>query len=66
LGIRAIYHATHRDAGSGGVVRVYHVSQGSWEIIHDAIDVNELHYKFAQEKGLRGDGNETNQSTLNI
>lgn len=25
LGKRAIYHATHRDAGSGGVVRVYHV-----------------------------------------
>jgi hypothetical protein len=34
--------------------------------VHDAIDVNELHYQFASQKGLRGDGNETNQSTLQI
>jgi len=27
LGRRAIFHATHRDAASGGVIRVYHVSQ---------------------------------------
>ena len=25
LGRRSIYHATHRDGASGGVVRVYHV-----------------------------------------
>jgi 20S proteasome subunit beta 5 len=25
LGLRAIYHATHRDTGSGGVCRVYHI-----------------------------------------
>jgi len=66
LGIRAIYHATHRDAGSGGVVRVYHVTRDTWEKIHDGIDVNELHYMYAKEKGLRGDGNETKQDTLKI
>lgn len=26
LGRRAIFHATHRDAASGGIIRVYHVS----------------------------------------
>ena len=25
LGRRSIYHATHRDAASGGIVRVYHM-----------------------------------------
>ncbi|MCP6116845.1 hypothetical protein NL387_26520, partial [Klebsiella pneumoniae] len=26
LGRRAIYHATHRDAYSGGIIRVYHIN----------------------------------------
>ena len=26
LGRRSIFHATHRDAASGGIIRVYHVS----------------------------------------
>eukprot|EP00741_Cyanophora_paradoxa_P011207 tig00020554_g10827.t1 len=30
LGRRAIYHATHRDAYSGGTVNVYHVKQDGW------------------------------------
>lgn len=30
LGRKAIYHATHRDTGSGGVVRVYHVHKDGW------------------------------------
>jgi len=47
LGIRAIASATYRDAASGGVVRVYHITNdGYWEIIHDALDVSEDHYKF--------------------
>lgn len=30
LGRRAIYHATHRDAYSGGVINVYHVQEQGW------------------------------------
>jgi 20S proteasome subunit beta 5 len=59
LGIRAIASATHKDSASGGVVRVYHVNNhGSWTKIHDALDVDELHWEFEQSKGLRGDGKE--------
>ena len=64
LGREAIYHATHRDAGSGGVVRVYHVNEGGWENIIDAEDVNKIHYENTNAKGLRGDGNETNQGVF--
>lgn len=61
LGREAIYHATHRDAGSGGVVRVYNVIKGGWEKVIDAEDVNKIHFENQNAKGLRGDGNETNQ-----
>lgn len=30
LGQRSIYHATHRDAASGGVINVYHVKKDGW------------------------------------
>lgn len=30
LGKRSIYHATHRDAASGGVINVYHVKKDGW------------------------------------
>jgi len=49
LGRRAIYHATHRDAYSGGINNLYHVTKEGWKKIH-AIDVNEMHYEFAEEK----------------
>lgn len=65
LGREAIYHATHRDAGSGGVVRVYNIIRDGWEKIIDAEDVNSIHYAFSEAKGLRGDGNETNQEVFN-
>ena len=55
LGQRAIYHATHRDAYSGGINNLYHVKEDGWVKVH-SIDVNELHYKFAGEKGLDGSG----------
>lgn len=55
LGKRAIYHATHRDGASGGVVRVYHVHEAGWTKIHEGLDVDELHWQFAKEKGLVGD-----------
>mmetsp|Transcript_111140 Transcript_111140/g.166451 ORF Transcript_111140/g.166451 Transcript_111140/m.166451 type:complete len:120 (+) Transcript_111140:464-823(+) len=64
LGKRAIYHATHRDAGSGGVVRVYHVHKNGWTRIHEGLNVNKLHYEFAQEKGLVGDGDEIGSKLL--
>merc|ERR1719251_408608 len=54
LGRRAIYHATHRDGASGGVVRVYHVHEKGWTKMIAGEDVNELHYMYAKEKGLDG------------
>lgn len=54
LGKRAIYHATHRDGASGGVVRVYHVHENGWTKIEEGKDVTELHYEYAQEKGMNG------------
>lgn len=59
MGIRAIASATFKDSASGGVVRVYHVTNhGDWNLIHDQLDVSELHYKFEEGKGHRGDGRE--------
>lgn len=49
LGRRAIYHATHRDAYSGGIVRVYHMKETGWVHI-DNNDCNDLHYKYQAEK----------------
>ena len=47
LGIRAISSATFKDSASGGVVRIYHVTNnGDWNLIHDQIDVSQLHYEF--------------------
>ncbi|XP_028138623.1 proteasome subunit beta type-5 [Diabrotica virgifera virgifera] len=49
LGRRSIYHATHRDAYSGGIVRVYHMKETGWVHI-DNNDCNDLHYKYLDEK----------------
>jgi 20S proteasome subunit beta 5 len=43
LGRRSIYHATHRDAYSGGIINVYHVFEDGWRKISSE-DNNELHY----------------------
>jgi len=45
LGRRAIYHATFRDAFSGGTVSVYHVSEKGWTKV-TGDDVGELHYGY--------------------
>lgn len=45
LGKRAIYHATHRDAYSGGINNVYHVREEGWVQVFRG-DVNDLHYKY--------------------
>ncbi|XP_051155158.1 proteasome subunit beta type-5 [Leptopilina boulardi] len=49
LGRRSIYHATHRDAASGGIVRVYHMKPTGWIHISDE-DCKDLHYMYADEK----------------
>lgn len=49
LGKRAIYHATHRDAASGGINNLYHMTKDGWKLIH-SIDVNDMHYEFEEEK----------------
>lgn len=45
LGRRAIFHAGHRDAFSGGVVRVYFISKEGWEKIgdYDFKDLQEIY-----------------------
>jgi len=54
LGRRSIYHATHRDGASGGVVRVYHVHKDGWTKVIAGEDVNKLHYMYAEQKGCKG------------
>jgi 20S proteasome subunit beta 5 len=49
LGRRAIYHATHRDAYSGGIVRVYTVKETGWKVISED-DCKDLHYRYQEEK----------------
>lgn len=49
LARRAIYHATHRDAMSGGVVNIYHMKETGWEKISQD-DVEKLHYEYRAEK----------------
>jgi len=49
LGKRSIYHATHRDAYSGGVVNLYHMKETGWIKVSQT-DVTELHYRYAEEK----------------
>lgn len=50
LGRKAIYHATYRDAMSGGMVRTYHMKSTGWVKISEE-DVTELHYKYKKESG---------------
>ncbi|PHJ22356.1 proteasome subunit beta type [Cystoisospora suis] len=52
LGKRAIYQAAHRDGGSGGVVRVFHIYRGGWRKVIAGMDVSELHYEYAEKKGV--------------
>ncbi|XP_059612580.1 proteasome subunit beta type-5 [Phlebotomus argentipes] len=49
LARRAIYHATHRDAYSGGIIRVYHMTKDGFIHISDE-DCMDLHYKYQEEK----------------
>ncbi|XP_074295752.1 proteasome subunit beta type-5-like [Silene latifolia] len=45
LARRSIYHATFRDAASGGVASVYHVGPDGWKKL-SGDDVGELHFEY--------------------
>jgi 20S proteasome subunit beta 5 len=45
LGKRAILHATHRDAYSGGINNVYHVGPNGWTKVW-AGDTTDMYYKY--------------------
>lgn len=45
LGLRSIYHATFRDAASGGTVSVYHITENGWTKVRGE-DVGKLHFKY--------------------
>ncbi|EFN58923.1 hypothetical protein CHLNCDRAFT_56983 [Chlorella variabilis] len=45
LGQRSIYHATFRDAASGGTVSAYHVTQEGWTKVRGE-DVGQLHFNY--------------------
>ena len=49
LAERAIFAATHRDAYSGGTVRIYHITADGWERIRET-DSMELYFRFEAEK----------------
>ncbi|XP_043939246.1 proteasome subunit beta type-8-like [Protopterus annectens] len=49
LAQRAIYHATHRDAYSGGTVNMYHMKKDGWIKVSQE-DVGKLHDRYAKEK----------------
>jgi len=52
LGKRAIYHATHRDAYSGGTINVYVITADGWTKKFSG-DMNDLHYgQYANEKAI--------------
>lgn len=50
LAQRAIYHATFRDAYSGGHINLYHMKETGWERIKNMEDVGPLHHKFEEAK----------------
>lgn len=54
LGRRAIYHATHRDAYSGGIVRIYAIQKDGWKIISED-DNSVLHDRYVAEGSVSMD-----------
>ena len=52
LGQRSIYHATFRDAYSGGTVSVYHVTEEGWTKVHGD-DVADLHFRFYPQEVMK-------------
>jgi 20S proteasome subunit beta 5 len=58
LGRRAIFHAAHRDAYSGGTINVYHISEQGWRHV-SAQDNNDLYHEQygleAKEKAAKAE-----------
>merc|ERR1711953_1123442 len=52
LAPRSIYHATYRDAASGGFVNLYHMKETGWEHICFS-DVRDLHWKYEAAKAAK-------------
>lgn len=53
LGKRAITHAAHRDAMSGGMNNVYHVGEHGWTQVWRG-DTNDMYYGYYPVKGKAG------------
>eukprot|EP00761_Pharyngomonas_kirbyi_P011940 gb/GECH01011966.1/.p1 GENE.gb/GECH01011966.1/~~gb/GECH01011966.1/.p1 ORF type:complete len:273 (+),score=82.80 gb/GECH01011966.1/:1-819(+) len=49
LGVRSIYHATHRDAASGGTINVYVIRKDGWEKMR-SVDMDNVHWKLQKDK----------------
>jgi len=49
LARRSIFAATHRDAYSGGIVRVYHIDKDGWHRMSET-DSMELYFKYQEGK----------------
>jgi len=50
LGKRSIWHATHRDAYSGGIINVFVITKDGWKEMYSG-DMNELYYgQYAKER----------------
>lgn len=49
LGRRSIFHATHRDAASGGIIRVYQVKETGWVKVSEQ-DMDTLWEKYQENK----------------
>lgn len=54
LGRRAIFHATHRDSASGGIVRVYVIQKDGWRIISEE-DNTILYDRYVAENSVSMD-----------
>jgi len=54
LGRHAIFHATHRDAYSGGSVNLYHVQQEGWRFMGN-YDVSNLYWEYKDQERISQD-----------
>lgn len=54
LGRRAIFHATHRDSYSGGIVRIYTIKKDGWRVISEE-DNTLLYSRYVAENSVSMD-----------
>lgn len=62
LGKKSIYHATHRDAASGGVINLYHVKKDGWVKISSE-DMMVLHRKRIADQKAEDEKDSAQQSS---